>query len=204
MVSRGVSPESTWLVDMTALYVAWAKASSHGAQRAGEAIAALQPMLDRQRPMLVAGARFGLARAFAAIGDFDAAEREATALMNHGFVLPSYQAGALGALAAVALRRGDPMNALACATRGLEAAMSGVRAPGVESTLHLLRVEALQALGRADDAHAAVREARDRILVIAATLDDPELRSSYLTNVDANARTLKLAREWLGDKAETT
>jgi hypothetical protein len=202
-VAREVNPQSTWYVDMSAIYVAFAKASSHGAHRAREAIATLTPMLDRRLPMLVAAARFGLARALAAIGDFDGAQREATALLNQGFVLPTYQAGALGALAAAALHRGQPADALAFADRGLEAAMAGLRSPGVESTLHLVRGEALQGLGRIQDAQAAIRDARDRILTLAATIEDADLRESYLTNVDANARTLKLAREWLGDDPAT-
>jgi hypothetical protein len=65
------------------------------------------------------------------------------------------------------------------------------------SRLHLVRAEALHALDRSDDARAAICQARGRILDIAATLEDPELRESYLTNVAANVRTLERAREWL-------
>jgi hypothetical protein len=34
---------------------------------------------------------------------------------------------------------------------------------------------------------------------VAATLDDAELRGSYLTGVRPNARSLALAKEWLGE-----
>ncbi len=47
-------------------------------------------------------------------------------------------------------------------------------------------------------ARAALREARDGVLRVAATLD-PEDGPSFLTNVDANVRTLALAQEWLGE-----
>jgi hypothetical protein len=68
------------------------------------------------------------------------------------------------------------------------------------SFLYLMRAEALQALGRTADARTAIRDARDHILRIAATLDgDPELRTSFLTQIDTNERTLDLARQWLGD-----
>jgi hypothetical protein len=60
-----------------------------------------------------------------------------------------------------------------------------------------VRAEALHALGKSEDARAAIGEARDRILRIAATLSDAELHESYMTNITANARTLELATEWL-------
>ena len=54
------------------------------------------------------------------------------------------------------------------------------------------------ALGRRDEATAAIRAARDRIVSTAGRLTDPEDRASWL-GVDANARTLALAKEWLGE-----
>jgi hypothetical protein len=67
----------------------------------------------------------------------------------------------------------------------------------------LARAEALHALGRTQDAQSAIRAARERVLSIAATIDDAKVRESYATNVDANARTLKLAREWLREESAT-
>ena len=46
------------------------------------------------------------------------------------------------------------------------------------------------------DAVAAIAEARERIERIAGTIEDPELRDSWQTNVVVNARTSALAREW--------
>jgi hypothetical protein len=40
------------------------------------------------------------------------------------------------------------------------------------------------------------------VLRIAATLEDPELRHSYLPIIIANVRTLELARDWLGSGAD--
>jgi hypothetical protein len=113
------------------------------------------------------------------------------------------QSIALGTMALMELRDGHAADALMLASRGLEAD-ARTPFPWTGSMLRLARAEALHALGRTDDAHAAIREARDRVLRIAATLDgDPELRASYLINIVANARTLKLAGEWLGDEAAT-
>jgi hypothetical protein len=53
------------------------------------------------------------------------------------------------------------------------------------------------ALGRRDEAHAAILEARDRVLGTAARLEEAD-RASYLTSVDDNVGILALAREWLG------
>ena len=131
-------------------------------------------------------------------GDFDGAEREAAALLEQTLAMNA-QALALAVLALVALRHHRAVaDSVAFAERGLNAATSGLRWLTTESTLYLVRAEALHALGRAPEAHTAIREARDRILSTAATFDEPGLRTSYLTNIDANGRTLALAKEWLG------
>jgi hypothetical protein len=109
------------------------------------------------------------------------------------------RAGAFSTQAIVALKRGQGAEALALAERGLEAVSSGTKPLSTESTLRLIAAEALHALNRTQEAHVAIRAARDRILGIAATLAHrPELRESYLTRIEANARTLRLASEWLG------
>jgi len=115
---------------------------------------------------------------------------------GHNFL--SRQPTALAALALVAIQRRQPAEALALAERGLAAASRGswLREGSI---LRLVRAEALHALGQRCDARAVVAEARERIERIAATLEDPELRSDYLTNIAANARTLQLAQIWLAE-----
>ena len=194
--------ESTAWSDYITLGAAIARATTRGPQGALEAIATFRVLVGRPDAILASVARGHLAFALLATGDLDGAEREATAL-GQGFALPEILAGALGALARVALHRGESAHALALAERSLDVATSGARGPLTDSILYLARAEALHAVGRTQDAHAAIREARDRILDIEASFVDAGL-PSYLTNVDANARTLKLAREWLGDEAATT
>ncbi|WP_437940975.1 hypothetical protein [Sorangium sp. So ce341] len=46
---------------------------------------------------------------------------------------------------------------------------------------------------------AAIAEARARLLASAAKIGDPELRRSFLDDVREHARTLELARAWLGE-----
>ena len=68
-----------------------------------------------------------------------------------------------------------------------------------ESELRMFRAMALRALGQPDAACTAIREARERILRIAATLDESPMRTAYLRDFEPNVRTLRLAQEWLGD-----
>jgi hypothetical protein len=150
--------------------------------------------------MLAAYVRSALAFAYVVEHDWDRAVHEASVVLEvqHDWAFPMAQSRALLALAQVSLCRGDAAKGLGFADRGLNICLRSP-SPATASTLYLTRAEALHGVGRSDDAYAAIREARSRVLRIAATLDDPELRDSYLTNIVANARTLQLAKEWLGE-----
>ncbi len=191
--------EIRFFIDWSAYFMAYARVVGPSVAGIRDAIASLRALLARSDPQLVASVRASVACGLADIGDFDGAEREAVDLLGEPSVPSSCEAGALIALAMVALHRGQPSDALAFAERGWKASASGVRWLQSESKLNLVRAEALRTLGRTQDAADAIREARERILGIAATLDDPGLRASYVTKVAANARTLQLAREWLGE-----
>jgi tetratricopeptide (TPR) repeat protein len=165
--------------------------------RASDAIAILHPLTEQPDRLLAASARARLALAYIAAGDWAAASLEADAAFDAGSMFPSTHHSASAALALVAIHFGRPRDALDIAERSLEQESGGVWLLD-GSVLRLARVEALHALGRTGDAHVALRQARDRILNVAATLEDPELRHSYTTRVAVNARTLELAGEWLG------
>ena len=190
-------PEAKFWIDWSEFFSAFARLATGRASSAVEANAFFRSLLDRRDPTLVGNARSGIALALVMSGDFDGAEREAAARLEQTFATNA-QALALAVLALVALRHHRAADSVAFAERGLNAATSGLRWLTTESTLYLVRAEALHALGRAPEAHTAIREARDRILSTAATFDEPGLRTSYLTNIDANGRTLALAKEWLG------
>jgi hypothetical protein len=183
--------------DWGTLHLALARVITRGAAAAMPSLSAL---LDRPDRFLASSARAYIAEALAKSGDLEAATREATRSLQEGAAFPVMQGHCLGVQGLVALRGGQPAEALAFAQRGLEAE-SRAPWPSVGSLLRLVRAEALRALGRTDDADVSIRDARDRVLRIAATLEgEPELRRSYLANIDANARTLELAREWLGSR----
>jgi hypothetical protein len=181
--------------DRSAMFLAVARLNAHRVQ---DAIALLQPLLDRPDRQLAISARARLAHALVASSDLESAAREASGALEQGAGFPSTQPTALGALALVALGRNQPTDALALARRGLDGRSRGIW-PRDESVLRLVRAEAHYALGETEAARAVIREARDRVLSVAATLEELELRACYTTNVAPNARTLSLAREWLGE-----
>lgn len=61
--------------------------------------------------------------------------------------------------------------------------------------------EALHATGAAAGARSALDDARARMLGIAAKIPDPDYRQGFLERVPEHARTLALARAWLGEPA---
>ncbi len=196
-VARDVQAFSEWSfwIDHSALGLAWAMVM---VGRAPEAIGPLQTLLDRPEPAFTTRARALLAHALVEVEDLDGALREAMKVVTEVTASPSTQAVAFAAIARLELHRSRPLEALEFADRGLRAYASSWRFSATASNLQVARAEALHTLGRTELAHSTIREASQRILHVAATLEDPELRDSYLTNIESNARMLRLATEWLG------
>ena len=67
--------------------------------------------------------------------------------------------------------------------------------------VRLVLAEVLAATGDRPAAYATLASTHERVLAIAARIGDAELRRCVLTNVSENARTLRLAAEWLGRSA---
>jgi hypothetical protein len=65
--------------------------------------------------------------------------------------------------------------------------------------VRLAHAEALQAAGDADAARRAIEAARARLFAIAAKIPEPDYRRAFLDDVPEHARTLTLARTWLGE-----
>jgi len=109
------------------------------------------------------------------------------------------QPGVRATLSALRLAQGRPVDALVAAEDAMArcTAMDGCglfRAASVQ----LARAEALHATGAHDAARHAIAGARARLLAIAGRIADPDHQKSFLENVPENARTLALARAWLG------
>ena len=186
--------ELTTFIDWCSLFLALTKMQTGGAR---EVIPVLRDLSERPDLNLAAGARAHLAMAFVEVMDLDAAEREASSAIERAALFPTVQVHALAAQARIAFLREKWQEALTLAEGG----MMRTAWSSDLSTLHLVHAEALMMLDKADEARAALRKARDRIMSLAATIEDPELRDSFLTNVPANARTLELAKERLGYEA---
>ncbi|HEX7837467.1 MAG TPA: hypothetical protein VF469_08390, partial [Kofleriaceae bacterium] len=67
--------------------------------------------------------------------------------------------------------------------------------------VRLAHAEALHATSAHDAVRRAIADARTHLLAIADKIPDPAYRQSFVENVPENARTLALARAWLGGPA---
>ncbi|WP_437675849.1 protein kinase domain-containing protein [Sorangium sp. So ce131] len=132
-------------------------------------------------------------------GDLEAAEREACTAREQLAGAPSMLAPVIMLLAFIRLSQGRVAEALAAAEEGM-AQYEALRLFFVKGSLaRLIHAEVLMAAGDQPRALAAIADARARLLVNAAKIGDPELRRSFLEDVRENARTLELARAWLGE-----
>jgi hypothetical protein len=100
--------------------------------------------------------------------------------------------------AQIELHRGNPAEALRLADHGLELARVGSQVTTMRGLL-LARARALHALGRLDEARATIRDARDRVLAYAASIEEPEIREQFPLRATYAPEILALAREWLGE-----
>ncbi|WP_437337884.1 protein kinase domain-containing protein [Sorangium sp. So ce394] len=132
-------------------------------------------------------------------GDLEAAEREALTARELLASTPSMLAPVIRSLACIRLAQGRVAEALAAAEEGM-ARYEAIRMFSIKgSPARLIYAEALMAAGDQPRALAAIAEARARLLATAAKIGDPELRRSFLEDVREHARTLELARSWLGE-----
>jgi tetratricopeptide (TPR) repeat protein len=142
--------------------------------------------------------RWVLAEVLRRVGEHEAAERElatARALMG-----PLDEPGVLATLAMLRLAAGRAEEARDHAADAVArlAAMGGC---GLfrGAFVRLAHAEALHATGALDAARAAIAEARAHLLAIAGRIAEPAYRQGFLDAVPENARTLALARAWLGE-----
>jgi tetratricopeptide (TPR) repeat protein len=117
--------------------------------------------------------------------------------LHHGLGLlsgsPTVRFGARELEATLHLHGGDPAAALAAVRSAVEQRESGQGCwATVDEGLELLRARALAALGRAEEAHAALIAGHDRLLGLSAGLPDDEARQLFLA-VPAHARIVELA-----------
>ncbi|WP_437959519.1 protein kinase [Sorangium sp. So ce119] len=145
-----------------------------------------------------------LAEVFRVAGDLERAEDVARRGCELLADVPPLIPCALGILAGVLLAAGRAAEALEVANRAAELAAPIIAAQGHleegESQIYLVRAEALEACGAHGEARVAIATARERLLERTARIANPAWRSGFLENVPEHARTLALARAWLGER----
>ncbi|HSJ99831.1 MAG TPA: AAA family ATPase [Kofleriaceae bacterium] len=142
--------------------------------------------------------RWVLAEVLRRAGDLGGAARELEVAL--AMAVPLEQPGVLGTLAQLRLAEGRAEEALAAAGDAI-ARWEAVGGCGMfrGAFVRLAHAEALHATGAADGARRAIDDARARLLSTAARIPDPAFRQGFLEAVPEHARTLALARAWLGD-----
>ncbi|WP_437521150.1 protein kinase [Sorangium sp. So ce726] len=143
-------------------------------------------------------ARCYLAKIALAMDDVEAAEREARASIALFESAPTLGVQAFSVLARTLLRLGRTDEAMrAAAEASSRLAEFGTLEEG-ESLVRLTYAEALAASNRRSEAEVAIASARAALLARAEKLSDSTWRERFLRDVPDNARTLELARQWLG------
>jgi len=146
--------------------------------------------------------RWALTEALRRMGELDAADREVKVAL--AMAVPLEQPGVLATLSALRLAQGRSEEARSAAEDAIArcAAMGGC---GMfrGAFVRVVHAEALHATGAHDAARRAIGEARKQLIEIAGRIPDPAFRHSFLEGVPENARTLALARVWLGDAPTT-
>jgi eukaryotic-like serine/threonine-protein kinase len=150
---------------------------------------------------LEGGSRIYLARILRLTGELEAGEAEARRALELLAGVKPLQAVARGTLADLLLGRERPVEALAEAREAMAVLTSLSKIDDDEEIVRLAYAEALEATGDRMAARAAIAEARERVLAKATRIEEPSRRKTFLENMRENARTLSLARAWLGEPA---
>ena len=156
---------------------------------------ALAIYISQGNKRMICASRSYLAAILTRAGEFEAAEREATSLIDDLDPAPSYLANALATLADIHLAQHRPEDALRHAARAF-ALLAEVGIELGDARVRLIHAEALRATGALDAARHAIGEAQARLLSRAAKISNPALRESFLGRVPENARTLAAASAW--------
>jgi tetratricopeptide (TPR) repeat protein len=126
-------------------------------------------------------------------GDLEGAEDDARkAVVDTAFTTRGL---ALAVLSDVLLARGKVDEALSIAAEGMDISKSGTLEGGT-SAVRLAWANALFAVGRVEEAHAAIDDAIRDLYERAARIEDEAMRGQFLRDEVTHAKILKRADEW--------
>jgi tetratricopeptide (TPR) repeat protein len=145
---------------------------------------------------LTAVSRVYLAMIHEMAGDLERAEKVAREAIASVGALPPVRPRALSVLARVLVRRGQLEEAEEISAESMRA-LESTRVEGGDAYTRVVRVEALLAVGKRDEALAALRDASAALERAAHRLEAGEARERFLSRVPENALTVALTREHL-------
>jgi tetratricopeptide (TPR) repeat protein len=129
-------------------------------------------------------------------GDLVGAEVHARSAAENAVTVPAPRSAALAALARALLAQGRNAEAFEHAQEAKALLDALGSSKYCESLVRLMNAETRMATGDDAGARAAIGTARDRLLERAGRITDAGMRTSFLTRVPDNVRTLELARDW--------
>jgi eukaryotic-like serine/threonine-protein kinase len=131
-------------------------------------------------------------------GELSAAERELQVAL--AMTISLEHPGVLATLSTLRLAQGRAGEALTAAEEAVSrCATIGGCGMFRGAFVRLAHAEALHATGAHDAARRVIADARTHLRAIAGRIADPAYQRSFLEHVPENARTLALARAWLGE-----
>jgi hypothetical protein len=145
--------------------------------------------------MIAQASRLMSAEAHCREGRWESALAESRACLDGMAPAGRRRAGAIAARAALECRQIE--TAWTALEQALASSHAGSDSYG-EVDLQVVRAEILLARGNREDALAALRDVRGRILAMATGFTDAAIRIAFL-KLEPNVRALELAKEWLGE-----
>lgn len=165
--------------------------------RAREAIelehAAIAAFDQHGNRRLAGMARTYIARAYLELGELTAAENAARQAVEVLSSAPPMQRSAWAVLALILVAKGEPSEALDCATRANADLHPEQHLPVGECLVRLALPEALLACGRPEEAVEAARVARSRVDVLSRGIVNIERRRQFLMESPDRKRILEIA-----------
>jgi eukaryotic-like serine/threonine-protein kinase len=182
-------------------YVLGVAVAMQGRLEEGEALEreALSFFVASQSRMMSASSHAFLATILLLRGALPEAEHEAREAVSDSIGNRQLETTNRGLLAQILLAQGRTAEALPVSA----AAHAMLEEQGAieerEILVRLVYAEALAADGRQEAMRAILSAARERLVSFASRIANPEMRERFLREVPENARTLRLAAQWLGD-----